>query len=198
MSRQRHEAELRRYLAAVEADSFDEAHWHILGILQIQARLLIRSKEVRDEVISEVSLAYRRHLVTREGRAHLAAVRDHLDYLKRAIKNRYLNAIRGRMRSREHYACALDETSLVGPVIDDPHRHLLDCEDRDLLVDAFKNLTEREAQVIVLCDIEGCSFEEAGRRLSACGSRLQDEAVRSCLRRGRAKLAQFLNRHPSA
>lgn len=92
-----------------------------------------------------------------------------------------------RQRQERLRWAALDEAALHGP---DPGQEMARAQDAALLAGAIAWLPLRYREPIVLCDLEGKSYEEAAGLLDC-----PTGTVRSRLHRARALLARKLSRN---
>lgn len=104
-------------------------------------------------------------------------------WLHRITTNVFLDQVRRKKRIRMEYMGEQDTGYADRSELSNPERHF-DYQDLDLdIQNALNQLSPQYRVVVVLCDIEGLSYEEIAQTLG-----IKLGTVRSRLHRGRAKL----------
>lgn len=161
---------------------------HARGLVRYLARM-VRSHEVAEELSQEAFIRVYRHAARYQD---IAKVRT---WLYRIAHNLALNAIRDRKRRPAVPLSGLREdggepaaASLADPRAEEPGRHAVRRDLRARVRAAVDQLPDTFRGAVVLCDLEGLSYQEAADVLE-----VKIGTIRSRLFRGRERLAKLLD-----
>ncbi|MBE3559244.1 MAG: sigma-70 family RNA polymerase sigma factor [Ktedonobacteraceae bacterium] len=156
---------------------------------------LLGDHEVAADVTQDTFIAAFRAIRSFRGgsslRAWLLRIGSNMayDYWRRTQRQR-ANSLEALIEEEEPHAADLAGALTAGGVEDNPELHLLNQELQDLIQRGLQHLPLDQRTAVVLCDIEGLSYEEI-----ATVTQTNLGTVRSRIARGRARLRLYLSQH---
>ena len=184
------DSEFVERLRAGDADAFDNLVTRYSGAIYALLYRLMDDPEEAGDLTQETFLAALKAIKTFRGEADLKT------WLFRIAVNQSRNRFRWWKRRKREKTVSLDapigdsETTLSDSIpgnAENPEEEILRLEREEQLSDALNGLSDTFREVIVMCDIEGLSYEEISQTLG-----VNLGTVKSRIARGREELRKRL------